>query len=103
MSWVRRTDRPAGHECAPPIRQVTYAIPPPPGAVDAAAGRTFTVAQVDGRRGDLWRCVGCRRLWRVGLACGWCDTYGTGPHAGQCQMGSEWRPATLWQRIRHRR
>jgi hypothetical protein len=51
-------------------------------------------------RGSVWRCA-CRRLWRVGEACDWCDRYDVGPHQGQCTVGAKWRPATAWQWVRY--
>ena len=85
MSWVRKTPPPSEHECEPPRRN---------GLLGA----------VDGQNGDLWRCDDCGDLWRVGLACGPCDRAG-GPfeHVGLHVGGRDWRPATWWQRLRHRR
>jgi hypothetical protein len=55
---------------------------------------------VDGR-GALYRC-GCRRLWRLGYACGQCDwADGRWGHGGMCTVGEKGRPATTWQRIRY--
>lgn len=80
MTWIRRVI--PAHYCAPPGRGVP-AVP---------------VAELD----DLWRCQECRRLWRVGLACDWCDRYGDREHRGGHAMGAAWRPARFWQRLRYR-
>ncbi|MEV7805032.1 hypothetical protein AB0O28_18985 [Microbispora sp. NPDC088329] len=81
MTWVRRAD-PGEHACRPPTA-ATWGDPL-------------------GRYGDLWRCP-CGTLWRIGDACDFCDRFGWGPHQGGHAVGETWRPATLWQRIRHYR
>jgi len=72
MTWVRRQQ--PRHKCAPPT---TGDIP----AIGAA-----------GNIGDLWRCD-CGRLWRITDA-----NHGT---RGRVIHGKTWRPALLWQRLRH--
>ncbi len=52
-----------------------------------------------GDLGDLWRCPGCKALWRIGRACTYCDTWGARPHPGLHDAGAMWLPATLWQRV----
>jgi hypothetical protein len=72
---------------------VTHRCPTPMGSFDPA-----------GQVGDLWRCDDCGVLWRVGLACDFCDHFGDNrSHPGGHAVGSCWRPATLWQRIRYRK
>lgn len=66
------------HVCAPPMRDEMRAA---------------------GSMGDLWRCH-CRRLWRVGRRCDLCEHYGH-HNFGMCTVGTAWRPATLWQRMRN--
>lgn len=97
--WVRRSSPGSGHECAPPMHEVTYRLPSgllKPGVPDGTA----TCTEVDGALGDLWRCD-CRKLWRVGDACDLCDI-GRDYHGGLCTVGRRWRPATWWQRLRYR-
>lgn len=84
MSWVRRAETGARHACEPPMRDRTTYLPSPVGGL-----------------GDLWRCP-CGRLWRVGRRCGICERHGY-HELGQCVVGLAWRPATLGQRLRHRR
>lgn len=76
MGWVYRqqTD---GHAC------------PKPNATGAALD-------------DLWRCDECTQLWRVGYACDLCEHVKGRPHGGVEVIGYAWRPATFWQRLRHR-
>jgi hypothetical protein len=82
MSWVRRSN-PSEHRCAVP---------------------SGSFGGADGRRGDLWRCDECRRLWRVDTACDACFVLRTDqPHAGQHQVGLTWRFASAWERFRYRR
>lgn len=57
----------------------------------------------DAKFGELWRCETCRKLWRVGRACPICDRYVHHAGGGQCAVGTAWRPASLWQRIKHRK
>lgn len=92
MTWVQRAaDRPVGHRCEPPFK------PGPDPNWPTLFSRPI------GHLGDLWRCDDCRKLWRIGRACGWCDHYGDRPHRGGHEVGETWRPATLWQRIKYRR
>lgn len=85
MAWVIRTRDADRHVCQVPMR----------------GGYTRSP---DGSIDDLWRCDDCATLWRIGYACPPCDARGhSWPHAGTCVIGLAWRPATLWQRIRHRR
>lgn len=77
MTYVRRAASEAAHPCELPTAY--------------------------GADGDLYRCDWCGVLWRLGDACDACEAYGRGHHRGQCEVGSAWRPATLWQRIRYRR
>jgi hypothetical protein len=99
---LRQRDRLPAHECVTPVHNVTYQPPSPP-IPNAPEPRPYIRAEVDGDRGDLWRCEDCGRLWRVGWACDACDWYGVGRHDGMCSVGLAWRPAKLWQRIRYRR
>lgn len=85
MTWVRRA-RPPAHVCAPPSHVSHGYVNVPVGAV-----------------GDLWRCDDCHTLWRIGDACDTCDHFGSWPHPGGHEIGTKWRPATLWQRLRYRR
>ena len=99
MSWVRRAANRV-HTCTPPMRDIIYTI-----SAEYCQGNQparWTVMAVDGAQSDLWRCDTCGALWRVGIACDWCDAHGSRPHAGLHDDGLEWRPATLWQRLRHR-
>jgi hypothetical protein len=97
--WVRRTqaDEPK-HNCEPPMRELVLTIPASGWLLGNAAG----FEQVpfgdtpDGAAGDLWRCD-CGKLWRITAKCGNC------PIGGYHGCGPTWRPATMWQRLRHRR
>lgn len=75
------------HHCAPPTHSVT-----------GDESHFFRIP--DGRRGDLWRCDHCRKLWEVRDACDMCERYGWHDR-GQCQVGNKWRKATLGQRLRN--
>lgn len=67
-------------------------------------GRTWlAIVRPDAKLGELWRCDTCSKLWRVGRACATCDLYGDHAGGGHCLVGLAWRPATLWQRIKHRK
>jgi hypothetical protein len=101
MTWVQHATIPT-HICAPPMREVIYALPTSAGDERGEIIK-HCATEIDGEQGDLWRCDRCGRLWRVGDACDACDWYGSRPHPGMCTLGLVWRPATLWQRLRHRR
>jgi hypothetical protein len=92
--FLSEKEGPVVHLCAPPVHEFVHA---PPGA------RPHRTVQIDGQIGDLWRCDVDGRVWRVAHACDACDAYGVGNHHGQCGVGREWRPATLWQQFRYRR
>lgn len=103
MTWVsRKADKAPDHACEPPMREVTYTFPsaslnpdarPTPDSFETPAGHL----------GDLWRCDECAALWRIGRACDVCEAYGPDQHrSGQCRVGMAWRPASWWQRWRHR-
>jgi hypothetical protein len=98
VSWVRRADD--VHECKPPTRLAVTQLPTGPVAAPTGwmEARLPGVVLVDGRLGELWRCDDCGRLWCVGRACD--VRY---QNVGQHRDGLKWRPATWWQRIRHRR
>jgi hypothetical protein len=91
MIWVRRADLTSVHRCQPPFK---------PGP-DPAWPTLFSTPV--GLRGDLWCCDDCGSLWRIGEDCDWCDRHGVRPHFGGHAVGSRWRPATRWQRIKYRR
>jgi hypothetical protein len=108
--WVRR-GRPARHVCGPPMREVVYRVPRGPSGVTPPDGyepppdrpepKPHREMVPDGGVGDLWRCP-CRRLWRIGDACDACDAWGAPrPHRGMCRVGRAWRPAFVWQVLRH--
>jgi hypothetical protein len=108
MSWVRRTEDAApAHVCEPPMREVVYtlpAMPPPPKGWqgnEPSKPSKMRATEIDGKQGDLWRCDDCDRLWRIGLHCTVC-TRGYS-HYGRCGRTVAWLPATLWQRLRHRK
>lgn len=71
MTWVRTTPEMPPHRC-----QLPRFIDLP-----------------DGRRGDLWRCDDCEKLWRVVMK-------GPGRRDASRPVWA-WRPATLWQRWRN--
>ena len=95
MTWIRRADT-DGHACSPPMTEQFIK------SAALASGRVAVPGPGDvaGSIGDLWRCDQCRKLWRVGRACAYCDAYGNRLHHGWHAMGRQWRPATTWQRIR---
>jgi len=97
MTWIE-TPRRSVHRCEPPMSRRKVSIPPWPGETGWTTG--LTEPMPDGDRGDLWRCD-CGRLWRLAEACDMCDAYGQHPHGGQHAVGNRWRPARLWQVIRH--
>ncbi|WP_304455927.1 hypothetical protein [Nocardiopsis sp. YSL2] len=99
--WVRRRDPSQKHECDLPTREVTWKLPVPADGSASTLPDSHTETLADGDQGDLWRCDTCRALWRLGDACDWCDRYGYHDR-GVCTIGLRWRPATLWQRVRHR-
>lgn len=83
MSWVRHSAALRMHICAAP-----------------STGVGLTTDQPVGDRGDLWRCDGCKMLWEVRSACDMCDRMGS-HDAGLCTVGSKWRVAGPWKRIRY--
>lgn len=100
--WVRRAaDKPAGHECVPPMREQW--ITPPPAAIagnyapgwEGAPPKAHRMPDVpDGAPGDLWRCR-CGRLWTVRPRL-------SPDHFKGAVMGTDpmWLPAGLWRRLR---
>jgi hypothetical protein len=108
--WIRRVER-RQHECEPPMRELVFRIPrgmsgishpdPAPtvkGQPEPEPHREMVPA---GQIGELWRCPGCRRLWRIAHACNTCDAGSRMPHRGAHRVGVMWRPATLGQRLRY--
>lgn len=96
MPWVKRVNGAVWgrHSCPRPTTDPYYPHPAGPPAP------TYP----NGELGDVWRCPGCRRLWRIAPACAPCDLFGfVGGHryGGQHMVGTSWRPATLAQRLRH--
>jgi hypothetical protein len=51
--------------------------------------------------GALWACRD-RHLWRLGLACHYCNHYGEHTHPGTHTLGIAWWPASRWTCITHR-
>lgn len=100
MTWVRRRPAAPVHECTLPMREEKIGIPP---LMGSGPNLEWTATRPDGRRGDLWRCPDCQRLWRIGDGCHLDNAHG--PHAGPCTPGwireDAWRPPTLWQRLRY--
>ena len=93
MSWVSRTTAPE-HTCEPPMRQRLVTIPSASMTPGVQTKPLMMPPEPDGLRDDLWRCDDCGQLWRIGDP----DLMVGGYAAG----GPVWRPATLWQRLRHR-
>ncbi len=105
MGWVYGAEQPV-HTCRPPMR--TVSVSPPSTSLNPASQpppptNLYDFTIVDGAHGDLWRCDGCRKLWRIGLACDYCDAHQRDVyHRGSHAVGYRWRPATLWQRFTYR-
>lgn len=51
----------------------------------------------DGTPGDLWRCDDCGKLWRFA------DRPDLNAGRGYLVRHPGWEPASVWQRIRHRK
>jgi len=102
MTWIRRQPPDRSHRCEPPTREAIYRFPSMAVSADPPIVTEHREQVVDGALGDLWGCDDCGRLWRIGYACGACDRYGYGRHGGGHEVGERWRPATWWQRLRHR-
>lgn len=100
MTWLRRAAADP-HECQLPTRQAVINLPSV-SLNPCAVAEPVTLTVIDGRPGDLWRCDDCGKAWRVGLACGICDAYGSRPHYGCHEYGLAWRRASWWQARRHR-
>jgi hypothetical protein len=86
------------------MRTVTYQLPP--AMLGGSAPMVHKEQVPAGAFGDLWRCDPCGELWRVGNGCFSCDP---APPTSHCRLGGfhppglTWRPATWWQRFRHRK
>lgn len=94
MAWAHRFKTPPPpHVCKPPMER--EALPYCGILTSKLTGEAY------GRVGDLWRCDGCRKLWRIGLLCKGCDQEGRATECPNGISGSWWYSATTWQRIRY--
>jgi len=91
--WVRLGGHPQ-HMCQPPRHRDPVERPP---------GLLVPPQNAAGPVASLWRCP-CGRLWQVVKKCPACRGGGHGyPPRGMCSPGTDWAPATWWQRLRNRR
>lgn len=102
MTWVHRQPRQDVHRCDWPVREVVYRFPSMVAKGGTVQEHRETVP--DGQRGDLWRCLDCRALWRIEMGCDGCTWNGRcrGHYVGLI-LRLVWMPARPWQRLRYRK